>query len=135
MKMNEFSLSEALEYVQSLRPQANPNAAFMAQLKRYEAELRAGREARDEGAKDSQSLPCIASVAERPDKYQPPLPPDCSPVTVKGVPESFFSTAPCRRFPADAVGTYPITSRSRCERIPEEHVKEYYDHPAKKRRC
>lgn len=39
MKMNEFSLAEALEYVQARRPEVNPNPAFMDQLREYDYQL------------------------------------------------------------------------------------------------
>lgn len=35
MKKNEFSIDEALSYVQSLRPIVQPNSAFIEQLRKY----------------------------------------------------------------------------------------------------
>jgi hypothetical protein len=53
MKVNEFSLTEALEYVQSQRPAVGPNQAFMSQLRQFEERLTAARQlAADKQDKD-----------------------------------------------------------------------------------
>ena len=87
MKMNDFSLSEALEYVQALRPQVKPNAAFMAQLGKYEIELRTSRAVRDgrEDSKDNPNLPYSVSVAERPDQGPVIRSPDSDAVPGEGL--------------------------------------------------
>jgi hypothetical protein len=43
MNKNEMTLEEALSYVQTCRPIAMPNSAFLGQLERYEEVLTAAR--------------------------------------------------------------------------------------------
>jgi hypothetical protein len=43
MEKNDFTLEEALDYVRSCRPAANPNASFIEQLRKYETALINGR--------------------------------------------------------------------------------------------
>jgi hypothetical protein len=45
MKKNEMTLEEALSYVKSIRPIANPNETFLEQLQRYEQLLKDERAA------------------------------------------------------------------------------------------
>ena len=39
MRKNEFTLQEAVDYIQSIRPSAQPNESFLSQLESYEATL------------------------------------------------------------------------------------------------